>query len=158
MSWWKISAIKTLNIYFTLYIYKMCPHPLCHLILTNPAGGHCQYPRFKDEQTISRGYDLSRCKSTAKTQTPDFCSLSLILMLMKTLLVCNLEIGTGPREEAEALSWVVRLALMKSEIMLKGYYFFSFGEKPAPGHYRLFTSTLPSPWLLWQSVWLKMEC
>lgn len=102
----------------------MCPHPLCHLILTNPAGGHCQYPHFKDEQTISRGYDLSRCKSTAKIQTPDFCSLSLMLMLMKTLLICNLEIGTRPRDEE--LSWVVRLALMNSMIRLKGYYFFSF--------------------------------
>lgn len=94
----------------------MCAHPLHHLVLPKMADGHCQYPHFKDGQTISRG------EWTPKSQTRSFCSRCP--MLMETLLSCHRDIRTGPREEE--LSWVATPALTDSKMRCKSYCFFSF--------------------------------
>lgn len=155
MSYWKISAIRTVNICFTLYIDKMLSHPLCHLVLTITAGGHSQHPvwmmsRQPQKVTIGPSAEMSECR--AKTQTQDFCSLSLTFL--KTLLICNLEIRIWPGEEE--LSWAVGCALMNSKIKFEGSCFLPSG-KASPRQCWPLTSTLPSPWLPWESVWLKME-
>lgn len=81
----------------------MLSHSLCYLILTSPVDRHSEHPSLKMSRQSQRQVELHRRRP--KTQTQDFCSVSL--MPLKTLLLCNLEFGIGPREEE--LSRVVTL-------------------------------------------------